>query len=176
MHLQLKPLSGNNMKFIKLGAISFVILFCLVTTLGLLFPSTVIVSRAIDVHANSDTLLHQITDMNQWKNWVKGMNGEYATVKNAHEGEMGKTHIAITLVEPKKIVSEWTGSNGKKQISTINLISNSPDVTVVQWEFREELSWYPWERFGSMMNDNILGPGMEFNLNALKELVEKKDQ
>jgi thiamine kinase-like enzyme len=56
----------------------------------------------------------------------------------------------------------------------MNLIfSPARHVTVVQWQFQQRLSWYPWEKLGSIMNDKIIGPMMEKNLGNLKKIVEK---
>jgi hypothetical protein len=46
-------------------------------------------------------------------------------------------------------------------------------VTVVQWQFEQKIKWYPWEKFGSMMNDKILGTMMEKNLGNLRKLIER---
>jgi hypothetical protein len=47
-------------------------------------------------------------------------------------------------------------------------------MTVVQWQFVQEVNWYPWERFSSMMNDRIIGTLLEKNLNQLKKTVEEQ--
>ena len=44
------------MRLIKLGLISVVVLFLLATAIGLLFPSTVVVSRAIDIKSYKEYL------------------------------------------------------------------------------------------------------------------------
>lgn len=166
--------TNNIMKFIKLIIISLFVLFALVTVLGLLFPSMVIVSRAVDINAPKDSIYLLVKDINGWKKWVEGMNENSVTITSPIKATLGKTEVIITSATPNKIASVWTGRNGNAQTNAINLIKDSSQaVTVVQWEFQQQLKWYPWERFASMMNDKILGTMMEKNLNNLKALTEK---
>ena len=63
--------------------------------------------------------------------------------------------------------------NGQQQLSTIRIIgNNTQDYAVVQWQFVQQIGWYPWDRFGSMMNDKIMGTMMEQNLQSLKKSLE----
>lgn len=163
------------MRFIKLIGISVVILFALVTALGLLFPSRVIVSRAVDITAPKDSILLLIKDINGWKKWVEGMNDQSVVISSPTKALLGKTDVTITKVTDSSVTSVWVGRNGNQQIASINVFGDSTRIqTVVQWQFQQQLKWYPWERFASMMNDKILGTMMEQNLNNLKTLVEKR--
>src|SRR3954467_7699901 len=58
------------MKFIKLAIISFIVLFFILTGIGLLLPSTVRVTRNINIHATQDTLYHYVSDVKYWKLWM----------------------------------------------------------------------------------------------------------
>jgi hypothetical protein len=166
---------GIIMRFIKLIGVSVVILFALVTALGLLFPSQVIVSRAVDITVPKDSILLLIKDINGWKKWVDGMNDQSVVISSPTKALLGKTDVTITKVSDSSVASVWVGRNGKQQTCSINLFGDSTRIqTVVQWEFQQQLQWYPWERFASMMNDKILGTMMEKNLNNLKVLAEKK--
>ena len=162
------------MRFLKLIGISVVILFVLVTALGLLFPSQVIVSRAVDITAPKNSILLLVKDVNSWKKWVEGMNDQTVVISSPTKAILGKTDVTITSVNDSSIASTWVARNGNIQTCSINLFGDSTKVqTVVQWEFQQQLKWYPWERFASMMNDKILGTMMEKNLNNLKVLAEK---
>ncbi len=161
------------MRFIKLTIISIIVLFGLVTALGLMFPSRVIVSRAIDVTAPKDSILLVIKDFNGWQKWLEGMTERNVVIASPTKARLGKTDVTITAVTSNKVASTWVDNNGNIQTSTINLFNDGARVqTIVQWEFQQQLKWYPWERFASMMNDKILGTMMEKNLNNLKLLVE----
>jgi hypothetical protein len=164
---------GIIMRFIKLIGISIIVLFGLVTALGLLFPARVIVSRAVDISAPKDSILLLIKDFNGWQQWMEGITEKTVVIKSPTIAILGKTAVTITATTPNKVASTWVDKNGNFQTSTINLFNDSAKVqTVVQWEFQQQLQWYPWERFASMMNDKILGTMMEKNLNNLKTLIE----
>jgi hypothetical protein len=60
--------------------------------------------------------------------------------------------------------------NGTVQISTMQLISiPEGQGCTVQWQFEQEVGWWPWERLGSMMNEKIMGPQLQTNLQRLSD-------
>jgi carbon monoxide dehydrogenase subunit G len=159
------------MKLIKLGFFSVIILFTLVTCIGLLFPSKVIVSRAVDISQSPDSVYVYLKDLYGWKQWVSGMQQQ--TVNSPIETKIGASTIKVLSSNPTEIIGEWVEKNGDVQKTTISLIS-SQNKTVVHWQFEQNLKWYPWQRFGSMVNDKVIGSMMESNLANLVKLVEHK--
>jgi len=102
------------------------------------------------------------------------MNNVPVQVYNSRKANFGGTLVEITCITDSTIVSVWTLQSGGIQTSTIRLIvDNLQKVTVVQWQFEQNVKWYPWEKFGSMMNDKILGTMMERNLGNLRKLIER---
>ncbi len=163
------------MKLIRLAFISIVLLFALAAFVGALLPSTVLVSRAININVPRDTIKPYLTSITAWKEWIDGMNNTSVKISAPLKADLAGTAVDITDITDSTIISSWTGSSGSKQLSTIRVIGDSlQKVTVVQWQFEQKLKWYPWEKLGSMMNDKILGTMMEKNLNNLKQLLEKK--
>ncbi len=164
------------MKLIRLILISILVLFVLASLVGTLMPSTVLVSRAINVSAEKDSVKPYLNNIEQWKAWMEGMDNNTAVkIYSSSRAMLGKTTVEITGITDSTVISLWTPATGSKQLSTIRLISDSiRRVTVVQWQFEQKVKWYPWEKLGSIMNDKILGTMMEKNLNDLKTLVEKK--
>ncbi len=161
------------MKLIKLGLISLLVLGIIITLMGLLFPSTVLVSRAVDIKAPIDSIQDRVSSMNQWAVWIAGMNDPSVKIISDSDALLDKTRVQITQVTDSTVVSSWTSQNGQQQWSTIRIIGNSTqDYVVVQWQFVQQLGWYPWDRFGSMMNDKIMGTMMEQNLQSLKKSLE----
>ena len=162
------------MKLIRLAIISVVILFVLASVMGMLLPSNVLVSRAVNLNAPKDSILPYIKDIRQWNAWIEGMQHESVKIYSATEADLGETKVQITGISDTAIVSSWTGRGGNLQKSTLRLISaQQQKLTIVQWQFEQKLKWYPWERLGSIMNDKILGTMMEKNLNNLKAVIEK---
>jgi hypothetical protein len=140
---------------------------------SLMMPSTVIVSRAVDIHAPKDSIKYYVADLNQWVFWVKGMNSKSVNIKSAKEADLGRQQLSIQEITDSSVVSFWSSSTSSVQVSTIQLIpSVERNLTIVHWQFVQKLHWYPWEKFASFMNDKILGPMMEQNLQNLKQLSE----
>jgi len=163
------------MKYIKLFLVSFAILFLVVTCLGLLFPSTVVVSRAVDITASKDSIYLFIKDINGWKKWIDGVSESNLTIESPLVAKLGNTLVTISPSKATDSVinAEWQSRNGEKQESRLELYQQKGQFTaVVHWEFVQHIGWLPWERFSSMMNDKIMGTMMEKNLNNLKVAVE----
>ncbi len=162
------------MKFIKLFIVSIVLLFLLITGISLLMPSNVLVSRAINVSAPIDSILPYLRNIRQWTNWVDGMNNPEVKVIDSVHADLAGTNVTITTITDSTIISIWQSKNEILQTATLHVIeAPSQQLTIVQWQFEQKLHWYPWEKFGSMMNDKIIGASMEKNLLNLKVLVEK---
>lgn len=169
------------MRFLKLAVISMVILFFIVTAIGLLFPSTVIVSRAIDVNAPKDSVYRLLADVKYWKLWMESAKEntiQFLSHKTAGAGtvvKMGSNEVSVTKSSGTAVETVWKQESGHTQKSGFNLLSSpAQNITTVQWYFEQHLQWYPWERFASMMNDKILGPTMETSLDNLKTVAEKR--
>lgn len=161
------------MRVIKLALFSIVALFFVMCFFSLMMPSTVIVSRAVDIHAPADSIKFHVSDLNQWLYWVKGMNSKSVIIKSPKEADLGRQHLSIQNITDSSVVSFWTSPTSSVQVSTIRFIPTPErNLTIVQWQFVQKLHWYPWEKFGSFMNDKILGPMMEQNLQNLKLLSE----
>lgn len=167
------------MRFIKLALISIVVLFLLSTTIGLLFPSKVVVSRSVLIRQAPDSIMALIGDLNRWRLWMDGVNENGLTI-TAGDGKtapsaatIGTTHIDLTARDTLQIKTLWMGPSGRGQSSGMALVPDSTGtITAVHWYFEQQLKWYPWERLGSLMNDKIMGPTMEKSLDNLKKLEE----
>ncbi len=163
------------MRFIKLSVISVVVLLLLATIMGSLFPSTVIVSRAVDINMYKKDVYPLVKDLNQWNLWVEGMNGPTVKVYHEHAAKLGNSMVTIIALTDSTVVTNWVNNQSSSQLSTIRFISDSLQKrTVVQWQFVQQLNWYPWEKLGSMMNDKIIGTMIEKNLYNLKLLAEQQ--
>lgn len=162
------------MKLIKLIFFSVLSLFVVASFIGILLPSHVLVSRAVDIVAAKDSVKPYIADIQQWKNWMEGMEQASVTIHSPVKADLAGTEVVITNITDSSVVSIWTPKKGIRQTSTVRIIgNNAQNQVIVQWQFEQQLPWYPWERLGSMMNDKILGTMMERNLNHLKKLAEQ---
>lgn len=163
------------MKLLRLVFFSIVSLFAIASFIGLLLPSMVLVSRAVNISAPKDSIMPYLKDINQWEQWMDGMKQSPAIkISSPTHADLAGTIVDITSVTDTTVVSSWATKNGSMQLSTIHVIGDATQKTmIVQWQFEQKIKWYPWERFGSMMNDKILGTMMEKNLANLKRLVDR---
>lgn len=166
------------MRLIKPFILSILILFILITIIGLLIPNNPSVSRAIKIAKPIDTVHQQVFAFDQWKNWYptlldsNKMEG-YSVQINSDKIVDGSGTSIEKLGETKDSLSlQWTTANGKKSTGFFQLMGK--DTTTLIWVFNQKSSWLPWEKFGSMYNDKILGPQMEQTLESLKIFIENK--
>jgi hypothetical protein len=163
------------MKLIRLAFFSILTLFVIAALIGIMLPSTALVSRAINIAAPKDSIIPYIKDIEQWKGWMDGMQQASGSITSPSHADLAGTIVDITSVTDSTIVSSWKTKTGNIQTSTVRVIGDSTQkITIVQWQFEQKLKWYPWERLGSIMNDKILGTMMEKNLANLKTLIETK--
>ncbi|MEN9685284.1 MAG: hypothetical protein RLZZ28_1070 [Bacteroidota bacterium] len=162
------------MKLVKLVLFSIVALFVIVCFIGILLPSKVLVSRAVNITADKDSIMPLVRNIHEWGQWMEGLDNASGQVYSDTHARLGNTEVKIGTVTETSVVSTWVNQKQQLQTSSITFIQNPHErLTIVQWQFEQELAWYPWERLGSMMNDKILGTMMEKNLNKLKARAEK---
>ena len=164
------------MHLIKLGVISIVVLFGLVTAISLLLPSEVIVSRPIDLKASPDSVQAYISNLENWDDWIEHSDtARFVIDKKGNKVTFQNTHITILSSDPGKISTQWQVGDGTKMAGEFNFIKNAGNpVFTLQWQFTQKVKWYPWEKFASILSDKALGPYMQRSLTKLKEQVEPK--
>ena len=90
-------------------------------------------------------------------------------VLSATKSKIGNSTIAITAASSSKISGKWIEKNGDEQTFAINIIANQNN-SIVNWQFEQDVKWYPWARLGSMVNEKVIGAMMEENLASLKKV------
>jgi uncharacterized membrane protein len=181
MLLQLKFLSGNSMRVLKLGLISLVFLFLFITAISSLLPSTVNISRAIDIDAPVDSIYKNINDVTRWKKWFANYDSTNVTTSSNTVGKgasitINKTKISIVDDKVDKILTTWT-SGSRSLDGRFNFYTrNGSSPVTLQWHFIQNVRWYPWEKFASIVSDKMMGPVMEKSLDNLKNRVEQSDR
>ena len=151
------------MRAIKLGLISAVVFFALFTLGGLLLPSHNVVSRAVNIKAKPGSILPLVQNTSEWHLWIEGIDSSAMQQKQT---------IQIISVSDTLIVANWKTAEANYTTKFRFIYNPGQAVTIVQWQFEQEVKWYPWECLSSLMNDKILGTLMEKNLAKLQLLVE----
>ncbi|HEX8277746.1 MAG TPA: hypothetical protein VF540_03595 [Segetibacter sp.] len=167
------------MRFLKLGLISFVFLFLLITAISLLLPSTINISRAIDITAPFDSVYSNINNVTKWKNWYANFDSAAVSFSNKTSGEgssitMNKTTVAILNSNADKIKTVWHSGTRTLEGEFNFIKQNNASQVSVQWLFVQHVKWYPWEKLALIVTDKTIGPVMEKSLDNLKMLVEKQ--
>ena len=162
------------MRLVKLAIISFVFLGLLITALSSLLPSTVYVTRTININAPKDSVFEKINDLKKWKNWYANMDSSiivYGKVTNGESASIkaDNTSILVNSVTPEKIMVTWQTADNRPLTGSFTFRTDSTgSETSVQWEFVIPVKWYPWEKLASIVSDKALGGVMEKSLDKLK--------
>ena len=144
-------------RVVKLALISAVVLFCILTAISLMIPSTVRISRAVDIEAEKNEVYPLLADTTNWKSWNDLKNDRIT--------------IQLKSADSNLIHSSW--SYGGRTFECFYRLEKIRDVTVVNWYFDVRLKWYPWEKFASITFEKQFGPHMESSLVKLKDRVRK---
>ena len=160
------------MKLIKFAIISIISIFIIVTAIGLLLPSTVLVSRTIETTSSADSVFKYTKDLMGWKQWAAALQN--VSIYSPHETQIGKSILKINSKNNRLIAGEWIEENGKTQQIKLQIIERER-ITIINWQFQQKVSWFPIDRFGSIVNEKVIGKMMEDNLAELKNLLEKSE-
>ena len=165
------------MRIIKLGIISIVVFSFIITGFSLFFPSNIRISKAVDINASKDSVLLQISNVDNWKYWFPGADSaEQIIEKGEIKGisTINKQQLIINEVTDSTVLAITKNPGLKDGESGWNFFPTSvPNTITVQWYMDFHLHWYPWEKFSSLLLEKRYGPMMEIGLGNLKKLMEK---
>ncbi len=165
------------MRIIKLAFLSVIILFGLLIAISFFLPSTIVISRAIDIFSTKDKVYNDIRKTSHWELWVE--NGDSLPVSfNLHQEHavfvLGTTKAWVISSKPDQIITNWQSGNGQIFPAEFNFIEHQDSEQIkLQWKFVQKVNWYPWEKFASIVSEKVLGKFMEASLNNLKQHVEE---
>jgi hypothetical protein len=169
------------MRYIKFSIIGLIVLFVLLTAIGLLMPSVVMVGRSTSIGAPIDSVRFYTNDPAHWRYWIIGADTAFykqltpSTNQKGSRLMLGSYTITVLENDPDTIYTLWKGQHTREHINKLDLTYNgATDSTVVNWAFQQQLNWYPWERLSAMLLDKVYGPSMEGNLLKLKQVCEKQ--
>ena len=164
------------MRLIKAGLIGLVVLSLLVFLLSLLFPSNVRVSRAIDIYTSREEVSRLVMDPAGWKHWYLPLKTNadtaWATTGNGFSSKTASLSIQSTSDSSVAVTARNKDEVFNSNLQIIGDGANGH--CTVQWYADMPVKWYPWEKFGSIFFDKILGPGIEQSLQELKKQAEKQ--
>lgn len=168
------------MRFVKLGLISIVFFFLLLTAFSLLLPSQTNISRAIDINAPADTMYDYVNNIAKWKSWYADYDSSKVSLSSQTAGKgasltINKTTVTLREALPGKIKAVWQTGKSNLVEGEFNFIAkDSASSMTLQWNFIQKVKWYPWEKFASIVSHKTIGPFMEKSLENLKKEAEKQ--
>jgi hypothetical protein len=165
------------MRIVKLILISVIIFSLMITSFSLFFPSRVRISKAIDINTTRDSVMRQITEPENWKNWYPGADtADLMVIEGKVKGIStgNKQGLMIDTITDSSVVAVNVGPASKRSETGWNLFPTSiPNTITIQSYMDFHLRWYPWEKFASLLLEKRYGPVLEKSLENLKAWLEK---
>lgn len=185
MQLPLKFLNGNKMKRVAVFITFFITVFGIIFLLSLFLPSTVTVSKTIDINASAETVKQQIIDFYQWKNWYPAFQDKNITVVKNPVLNSSLSSVILTDTSGKKMTfiladTAQNKINIKVQGSSSTivdyqflLIHKSDNETELTWNISVHMGWYPWKKIQGIFLDKFSGDQYVAALKDLKNVAER---
>lgn len=156
------------MRIIKLIIVSALFFFLLLTAMSLLIPSHVRISRAINLPVQHTHVMSFVEDTATWKQWhpfFKDRSIQDVLSQNQVQWETKQKNDSL-------FVMSLTQKGHAPVENTWQLHSlASADSIALQWYMDFRLSWYPWQKFGSLFYEKTYGTMMEQGLYDVKRIL-----
>jgi hypothetical protein len=128
------------------------------------------------IAAPADSIFRKVRDLEEWKFWLLNRD-TLQMIVSVKDGKqllkMGNTTVSIINIDSSIIHTDWRVNDGAPMTGFLSLVKdNNTTATTLQWDFEQQVGWYPWEKFGSVVSDKVLGPFMEQSLENLRNKVE----
>jgi hypothetical protein len=143
-------------RIILLILISLGALFLLVTLISSFFPSHIRVSRAIDIHANPDSVSLVLKPADYWEAVLPA-----GTPTSIHAQSDSTLHLLIKSTSAIQMAAGYQILKGPVNTSCS-----------VQRYYDFYFDCYPWEKFSSLLVESRFGAALESELHQLKEKLE----
>ncbi len=169
------------MRLIKFAVLGLVVLFIVSTALSLMLPSTIRVSRVVNVPLSRKPQVYSaVSDLTAWKGWNNFVYGasltniRYSSPAAGAGAFMQSDQLRIDerQADSAGVQLDWEMFNGKHFAGGFQFLHPNQDSLTVQWWFEFHFRWYPWEKLTVFVYDRKLGPIMEESLEALQRFVE----
>lgn len=158
------------MRLVKLVFISLFFLSLLITAISALFPSTVIVSRAIELNTTSNKISFYTADLNNWNAWMSDWKESKVFVVN-NKASVGSQTIELLSKNDSSVRYNWVATGQAPYLVQFEWIRLKDNAYVIHWTFEQHVSWYPWEKFQTLLNEKVLGSKMEVELANLSNTI-----
>jgi hypothetical protein len=164
---------------LKLFIISLLVFSGIILFLFALFPSDISVSRVVQINKPPAEVTEKIDDLRKWKSWNEfvihpsaGKINSPAQLERADSAllDIGDVHIQLTELHKDSILTLWR--HGNDSFVGVFKMADLNGQTILAWDLKFHIKWYPWNKMASMFYDKNLGPQMEKSLMNLKNEIE----
>jgi hypothetical protein len=164
------------MRSIYFFVVSLLILFLLITCIGLFFPARVTISRAVDISASRLSVYSLLSDPSGWRLWFPGATNWPLVNAGSRVAGIATPNGNSLLIYPQNdstILVKGLQAASIDGDMGFKLIGSQADRYVtVQWYMNFYFDWYPWERFSSLLLENKFGTVMEQGLKQLEQQAQ----
>lgn len=161
------------MRFVKLILISVVVLSLLITGISLLFPSTVIASRAIEINTSPAKISFFVSKLENWKEWMSDWKENEVSLEN-NTAHIGTQKVQLLSQTDHSVQYQWVATGQNPYLVKFEWTLLKDSAYVIHWSFEQKVNWYPWEKFQTLLNDKVLGSKMEMELQNLQTAINNK--
>ncbi|GAC1423128.1 MAG: hypothetical protein NVS1B13_16420 [Flavisolibacter sp.] len=131
-----------------------------------MIPGHIRISKAINLHANKDSIFALIANRTRWPQWHPAFTPEgpkinLREIKSFIEIE-NDSIIIIKLIQGRKtpVINGW------------QLYQATADSLTLQWYMDFHSGWMPWQKLRSLFYENTYGVLMEQGLGNIKKIVQ----
>ena len=154
------------MRVLKLGIISLVFFFILITLISLLIPSHIRISKATNLPNKRDSIFALVKNENVFAAVSADSMPAYKTgglQKKVLEQTDSSYIIQLTQTGRQPVINGWQ-------------LYGEPasDSLTLQCYMDFQLSWYPWKKFSSLFFEATYGRMMETGLATIKKQLLKQ--
>lgn len=140
------------MRYLKLLLLSIIFFFLLLTGVGLLFPASVHISRAIDLPGQRRSDLMQLMEDPSFRRcWQDSSEAGTGTIRRASDS-------SFTIDSEQKTTLHW-------------VFHGAEGMVTIQGRIDVELGWLPWQRFQSLLLEPRYGAWMEKELERFRRCL-----
>lgn len=160
------------MRLIKLAFISAVVFFVIITGMSLFIPSSVRISKAINIKGGKEEIFPLVADRTAWQQW----HPLFANDSMEHALQQHQITLTPVATNDSMITMQWQQAGRRPVINAWQLHTiPGADSTALQWYMDFDLPWYPWHKFGSLFYEKTYGVMMEQGLQNLQGVVHSQN-
>lgn len=170
------------MKLIKQVFVGFLGLAVLLFLLSLPLPSRINISKSVLVNKPAPIVATALKNIQDWKEWNpllqdSGARYQYDGISKvswrAKDGKLNQIELKPYTVD--SIYALITTNNKQAFESGFSIVANTDgnEYTKVDWWIREDLGWYPWEKFYGLFSESLKESYLENTLQAFKRHLEQ---